>query len=81
MKSGHFDANFVSVAGHGTVNTEVAIPHGLGGDSRPAIPRGYIVVRRNAAASLYDSTTPWTTTTAYLKSDTALARFTVMFFA
>jgi len=81
MKSGHFDANFVSVAGHGVADTEVAISHGLGGEGRPMIPRGYIVVRRNAAASLYDGASTWTTTTAYLKSNVGAARFTVMFFA
>ena len=80
MKSGSFFATLAS-APAGAANTEFAVLHGLGGPENPTTPRGFLVIRRNQAATLYESSTAWTTTTAYFKSDTATARFTVMFFA
>lgn len=81
MRSGNFDAALASAAAHTTANTEFTVAHGLGSGGRPAIPRGYFVIRRSAAASLYISGTAWTSTTAYFKSDVGSARFTVLFFA
>ena len=81
MKSGAFDAEFTGIAAHGIADTEFSVTHNLGGENRPRIPRGSLVVRRDRGATLYESGTAWTTTTAYFKSNTSWARFTVMFFA
>ena len=51
-------------------NTEVVVPHTLG-----VIPVGRIVLRQDKAGSLYDSTTAWTTTNIYIKSDVATVTF------
>ena len=80
MRSRNFHASLLGIGAPGAANTEFTVTHGLGGEYGPVTPRGYLVVRRNAAASLYISGTDWTDTTAYFKSDTALARFTVLFF-
>jgi len=80
MRSRNFHASLASASAPGTVGTQFTVAHGLGGEHGPTTPRGYIVVRRNAAASLYVSGTDWTTTTAYFKSDTSSARFNVLFF-
>ena len=81
MKSGSFHATLASAAAPGSANVEFTVAHGLGGEDNATIPRGWKIVRRNQVAGLYESGTTWTTTTAYFKSDTALARFTVLFFA
>jgi len=53
-------------------NTEVVVPHTLG-----AVPVGYIVIGRNKAAHLYDSTTANTKTNLYVKSDVATTIFKI----
>ena len=75
MRSRNFRASLVGGIAPGTANTEMTIAHGL-----DAQPRGYFITRRNAAASVYLGTTAWDSTTAYLKSDTANAAFSVLFF-
>lgn len=55
-------------------DTEDTIAHGLG-----VAPVGFIVVNKNKAGNLYDSGTAWTSTNAYLKSDTASTTYTVFF--
>lgn len=80
MKSRSFVASFIGIGAPAPTNTEFSVAHALGGEDKPTAPRGWMVIRRNAAATLYESGTTWTTTTAYFKCDTALARFTVLFF-
>ena len=75
-KSQNFDA-YVSdaFACATTPGTEFSVPHGMG-----KVPRGYIIIQRNAASSLYLSGTPWDSTNAYFKSDgNNLVQFVVLF--
>jgi len=53
-------------------NTEVVVPHTLG-----AIPVGRIVIGQDKAGSLYSSTTAWTKTNIYVKSDVASVTFNI----
>ena len=53
-------------------DTEFAITHTLG-----AVPIGYIVLKQDKAASIYDSGTTWTNTTLYLKASAASVTLTL----
>ena len=78
----NFQGSLVRVTG-GAADVETAIAHELiGADGRGMIPQGYMVVRRNSAASLYipTSVTPWTTENAYLASSVGGAQYYVIFF-
>lgn len=81
MKSGSFVATIIVVT-FAAADAELAVTHeltstaGLG-----VIPRGSLVVRRDRGSRVYDSTTTWTATTAYLKCDTANAVCYILFFA
>ena len=55
--------------------TETGIPHNLG-----EVPVGYLVVRRDKAAHIYDGSTTWTSSTIYLRSDVASVAATVFVF-
>ena len=82
MKSRNFAAQVQSFRASETANAEFAVTHQLtGGNGVAATPRGAIVIRRSHAATLYESGTAWTTSTAYLKSSAANAQFKVLFFA
>lgn len=56
----------LTVADTGNANTEFSITHHLG-----RVPNGYIITKSDKACGVYDSGTTWTTTTIYLKCDTA----------
>lgn len=56
----------LTVADTGNADAEFSITHHL---SR--VPIGFIITKSDAAANIYDSGTTWTTTTIYLKCDTA----------
>ncbi len=58
----NISGEFQVYTSNGSADTEDAITHGLG-----AVPVGYIVVKQDAASSVYDSGTAWTSTTIYLK--------------
>jgi len=47
-------------------NNEYEISHAL-----KRIPNGFIILNKNKASDVYDSGTTWTTTSIYLKCDTA----------
>jgi hypothetical protein len=53
-------------------NTEFAVAHGLG-----RIPIGFFVLSTDKAAHIYKSTTAWTTSNIYLKSDVASVTYTL----
>ena len=55
-----------------TANTEVVVPHTLA-----TIPTGRIVIAQDKAGSLYSSTTAWTKTNIYVKSDGTSVTFTI----
>jgi len=52
--------------------TEFTIQHNLG-----YIPVGYLVIRSNAAVTLYDGVTAWTKTNIYLKASVGSVNVTV----
>jgi len=72
MKSPNFALTLVTAAAGGTVDTEFSVTHDLG-----SIPAEGFIVRRFGNADLYKSTTAWTKTTVYFKSNTANAHFVV----
>ena len=60
--------------------TEFAVTHGLVNETGLSmVPRGFIVTRRFNSATLADTGTAWTSTTAYLKGSVGGAQFTVVF--
>lgn len=65
----------VSVTTHGTANTEFSVAHGLG-----VVPLGYIVISRDKAAVIYDSTTAWDREKIYLKANTATVVIRLLIF-
>ena len=56
----------LTVADTGSANAEFSVTHHL-----DRVPNGYIITKNDAACSVYDSGTTWTSTTIYLKCDTA----------
>lgn len=79
-RSKNFQATFVS-PDFGAANSECAVEHGLQNAlGQGIIPRGFIVTKRVTPCYIYDSGTPWTATTAYLKADVNSASVVVMFF-
>jgi len=56
----------------GTANTEFSIPVNLG-----YIPVGFDVKRQGAAASFYDSGTPWTSSHIFLKCSAVSVTYTL----
>lgn len=63
---------FQVVADTGSANTEFSVTHLLG-----AVPIGYLVTKISNAGVIYDSGTPWTDTTIYLKSSAANSAVTL----
>lgn len=59
----------------GTANTEFTVNHGLG-----RVPVGYLVVGRDKAAIIYNSTTAWTETAIYLKCNVATVAIRLLIF-
>ena len=74
-KAGNLDAKYVVFTSNGTANTEDAVAHKLGHK-----PNGYVVVKQDKAATLYDSGTTNTTTYLYVKSSAATVAWTVLVF-
>jgi len=73
--SDNFDAEIKTVADSGNINTEFIVAHTL-----KRIPSGYIVVKINKAAVVYESGTAWTNTNIYLKASVANCTLTVLVF-
>ena len=74
-KAGNFDAIYVVFTSNGVANTEDAVTHGLN-----RTPRGYIPVRQDKSAVLYETATAHTSTTLYWKSTAATTAWTVLVF-
>lgn len=66
---------YVDVTTHVTPDTEFSVNHGLG-----SVPTGYIVISRDKAATIYDSTTAWTIENIYLKSNVATVAIRLLIF-
>lgn len=80
MRSRNFTLSLMSCTAPSAANVEFTVAPGLVTDAGLVIPQGFVVVRRNVAALLYRSATTWTSSAAYLKSDTGSASFVVGFF-
>lgn len=65
----------VNVSDTGTADTQFSITHHLG-----RVPTGYVVMRLNKAASIYDGATSWTASAIYLKCSAANAAVTLRVF-
>lgn len=64
--------SFVTFTSSATPDAENTVAHNLG-----LIPQGYIVVGRDKAGILYNSTTAFTTTNLYLKCNVASVTFSI----
>jgi hypothetical protein len=73
--SDNLDCRVVSLSTSATPDAENTVAHSL---SR--VPSGYIVVKRNKAAIVYDGTTTWTKTNIYVKCDVASTAVTLIIF-
>lgn len=74
-KAGNLNGVYVVFTSNGVANTEDTVAHNLG-----RIPVGYIPVRQDKSAILYDGTTTFTATNLYLKSSAATVAWTVLIF-
>lgn len=74
-KAGNLSAVYVVFTSNGTANTEDTVSHELG-----RTPVGYIPVKQDKAAVLYDGTTAATSTNIYWKSSAATVAWTVLIF-
>jgi hypothetical protein len=73
-RAGNLDAQYIDFLCPAIRDTEFIVPHGLG-----RVPVGYVVVRIDRAANVYDSSVgSWSPTLLYLKCDTASASIRLM---
>lgn len=73
-QAGNLNAQYIDVLFPDVINTEIAIPHGLG-----RVPIGYQVVQRDRWAGVYNSSLgSWSDTTIYLKANTASGTIRLM---
>lgn len=73
--SDNFDMKMVSFTANAVADVENTVVHSLG-----KIPTGYIVYYQNAAGSLYDSGTSWTSSNIYLKSSVGSVAYKILVF-
>lgn len=66
---------WVSGTTPGTPSTPFSVVHTLG-----RVPVGFDVKRINAAGSIYDSGTPWTSTEIFIESNVGSATFSLFIF-
>lgn len=59
----------------GGANTEFSVTHDLG-----RVPVGYILVKSDKSANIYDGPTAWTTSLIYLKADQASVAYRLLIF-
>ena len=59
----------------GAADTEFTVAHGLN-----SVPLGYLIVSRDKAGVVYNSTTAWTNENIYLKCSVATVVLVVMIF-
>jgi hypothetical protein len=74
--AGNLDGQWIELVTPGVADSEFAVPHGLG-----KVPSGYLVVRKDQAAHLYDSNVGgWSEDTIYLKCDVVSVTFSIIVF-
>ena len=73
--SENLDGEFQVFTSNGVADTEETLSHTLN-----RTPVGFIIMNSSKGANLYDSGTSWTSTTIYLKSDTASTIYTIWIF-
>lgn len=66
---------FATLTTHAVADTEFSVEHGLG-----FAPRGYIVIKADKAADVYDGTTANTDALLYLRCNVASAAIRLMVF-
>ena len=66
---------YAEVTTHATPDTEFSIEHGMG-----VIPTGYIPIKQDKAASIYDGTTANTTSLLYLRCNVASVAARILIF-
>ena len=74
-KAGNLDAKWIVFTSNSTANTEDAITHDLG-----RTPVGILVALPDKAATIYSSSTAWTSTTIYVKTTTASVAWKLLAF-
>ncbi len=75
-RAGNLDGQYLEFTSPSTPDEEFQVFHGLDRD-----PAGYIVVRRDKAAILYDSRVgSWSTHVAYFKSNVGTTLFRILVF-
>ena len=74
-KTGNVNGKYVVFTSNGVANTEDTVAHKLG-----RTPVGYIPVKQDKSAVLYDSGTAFTSTNVYWKSSAATVAWTVFLF-
>lgn len=65
----------ITLTSNGTANTEDTVVHDLG-----RVPRGFLVIKQDKAASVYDSGTAWTQSRIYIKTSVATVALTLWIF-
>ncbi len=65
----------ITLTSNGTPNTEDTVVHDLG-----RVPRGFLVIKQDKAASVYDSGTAWTQSRMYVKTSVASVATTFWIF-
>lgn len=75
-RAGNVNAQYIDVLTPGVADTEFIVPHGL-----QRKPIGYIVVRKDRAVDIYDSSAgSWTDSLLYLMADVADATVKLLVF-
>jgi len=71
----NLDIEFKNVTSHATANTEFSVSHSLG-----RLPGGYMVVKRDKAATVYDGITSWTDSAIYLRCNASSTSLRLIIF-
>jgi len=69
----NLDVKEVAITTNGVADTEDGFAHTL-----KRVPKGYIVVKRDKAGTIYDGASAWTSTTIYLRSNVATVAATIL---
>lgn len=74
-KAGNLSAVYVVFTSNAVANTQDTVAHNLG-----RTPVGYIPVKQDKSAVLYDGTTAFTSSNLYLRSSAATVAWTILVF-
>jgi hypothetical protein len=71
----NLDIEFRDVTSHAVADTEFTVSHSLG-----RLPGGYMVVKRDKAATVYNGITSWTDSAIYLRCNVSSASLRLIIF-